>query len=39
MMAYAAGRVTTQKLLGNGIPLLLPAWGAWRERAGAGPGA
>jgi cytochrome P450 len=30
MMAFAAGRVTTQKLLGNGIPLLLPAWGTWR---------
>lgn len=33
MMAFAAGRVTTQKLLGDGIPLLLPEWGAWRERA------
>ncbi|HEU0300177.1 MAG TPA: cytochrome P450 [Longimicrobium sp.] len=32
MMAFAAGRVTTQKLLGSGVPLLLPAWGAWRER-------
>ncbi len=33
MMAFAAGRVTTQKLLGDGIPLLVPEWGAWRERA------
>jgi cytochrome P450 len=32
MMAFAAGRVTTQKLLGSGIPLLIPAWSAWRER-------
>ncbi|HET7229713.1 MAG TPA: cytochrome P450 [Longimicrobium sp.] len=37
MMAFAAGRVTTQKLLGNGIPLLVPEWGAWRERARANP--
>ncbi|HEX8694816.1 MAG TPA: cytochrome P450 [Longimicrobium sp.] len=32
MMAFSAGRVTTQKLLGDGIPLLLPEWGMWRER-------
>lgn len=37
MMAYAAGRVTTQKLLSNGIPLLMPEWGAWREQARANP--
>ena len=37
MMAFAAGRVTTQKLLGSGIPLLLPEWSAWRERVGANP--
>jgi pimeloyl-[acyl-carrier protein] synthase len=30
MMAFAAGRVTTQKLLGSGIPLLVPEWSAWR---------
>ena len=35
MMAFAAGRVTTQKLLGSGIPLLIPAWSAWRERVRA----
>jgi pimeloyl-[acyl-carrier protein] synthase len=39
MMAFAAGRVTTQKLLGAGLPLLLPAWGEWRERVRANPGA
>jgi pimeloyl-[acyl-carrier protein] synthase len=37
MMAFAAGRVTTQKLLGNGIPLLLPAWDAWRRMVEAHP--
>lgn len=37
MMAFAAGRVTTQKLLGNGIPLLLPEWGAWRASVAASP--
>lgn len=37
VMAFAAGRVTTQKLLGSGIPLLLPAWSAWRERIQANP--
>ena len=37
MMAFAAGRVTTQKLLGNGIPLLLPEWGAWRARVQENP--
>lgn len=37
VMAFAAGRVTTQKLLGSGIPLLLPEWSAWRERVRANP--
>lgn len=37
MMAFAAGRVTTQKLLGNGIPLLLPEWSALRAAVGANP--
>jgi pimeloyl-[acyl-carrier protein] synthase len=37
MMAFAAGRVTTQKLLGSGIPLLLPEWAAWRASVGANP--
>ena len=31
MMAFAAGRVTTQKLLADGIPLLMPEWDAWRK--------
>lgn len=39
MMAFAAGRVTTQKLLADGIPLLLPEWSAWRELARATPSA
>lgn len=38
MMAYAAGRVTTQKLLASGIPLLLPQWGAWRDHVRENPG-
>jgi pimeloyl-[acyl-carrier protein] synthase len=37
MMAFAAGRVTTQKLLGNGVPLLLPEWGALRASARGNP--
>lgn len=39
MMAFAAGRVTTQKLLADGIPLLFPEWGAWREMARTTPSA
>lgn len=39
MGVYAAGRVTTQKLLANGIPLLMPEWGAWREMARTTPSA
>jgi cytochrome P450 len=31
MGVYAAGRVTTQKLLANGVPLLVPDWSTWRE--------
>lgn len=31
MGVYAAGRVTTQKLLANGVPLLMADWSAWRE--------
>lgn len=37
MMAFAAGRVTTQKLLGDGLPLLLPEWAGWRELVRAQP--
>lgn len=37
MMALAAGRVTTQKLLGDGIPLLVPEWSAWRARLTENP--
>jgi cytochrome P450 len=37
MGVYAAGRVTTQKLLANGVPLLIPEWSAWRETVRATP--
>lgn len=39
MMAYSAGRVTTQKALGNGIPLLLPRWAELRAAVQANPAA
>lgn len=39
MMAYAAGRVTTQKLLSDGIPLLIPEWDAWRKLVQTTPNA
>lgn len=39
MMVFAAGRVTTQKLLSDGLPLLLPEWGAWRQRVPGNPSA
>jgi cytochrome P450 len=38
MMAFAAGRVTTQKLLADGLAVLLPAWGEWREASRRNPG-
>jgi pimeloyl-[acyl-carrier protein] synthase len=37
MMAYSAGRVTTQKLMGNGIPRLIPGWAEWRGRVRENP--
>jgi cytochrome P450 len=37
MMAFGAGRITTQKLLASGIPLLIPEWSVWREQARANP--
>lgn len=39
MGAFAAGRVTTQKLIGDGVPMLFPQWSAWRETVAANPGA
>ncbi len=39
MMAFAAGRVTTQKALADGIPVLIPDWGEWRTTIKANPGA
>jgi pimeloyl-[acyl-carrier protein] synthase len=38
MAAFAAGRVTTQKLIGDGVPMLFPEWGTWREMVAANPG-
>jgi cytochrome P450 len=38
MAAFAAGRVTTQKLIGDGVPLLFPEWAAWREMVMETPG-
>jgi cytochrome P450 len=38
MAAFAAGRVTTQKLIGDGVPMLFAEWGTWRERVAANPG-
>jgi cytochrome P450 len=39
MGVFAAGRVTTQKLLADGIPLLIPEWSAWREMVRTTPSA
>jgi cytochrome P450 len=38
MAAFAAGRVTTQKLIADGVPMLFPEWAAWREMVAANPG-
>lgn len=38
MAAFAAGRVTTQKLISDGVPMLFPEWAAWREMVAANPG-
>jgi len=38
MAVFAAGRVTTQKLIGDGVPMLFPEWAAWREMVAANPG-
>jgi cytochrome P450 len=38
MVVFSAGRVTTQKLLGDGIAHLLPHWEQWRALAGGDPG-
>jgi len=37
VMLFAAGRVTTKKLLGNGIPLLLRDWDQWRGMSRGDP--
>jgi cytochrome P450 len=38
MAVFAAGRVTTQKLIGDGVPMLFPEWAAWREMVAENPG-
>jgi len=38
MAAFAAGRVTAQKLIGDGVPMLFPEWGTWREMVAEKPG-
>lgn len=37
MMVFAAGRITTKKLLGNGIPLMLPHWERFQTQARSHP--
>lgn len=37
MMVFAAGRITTKKLLGNGISLLMPRWEELRAEVQANP--
>lgn len=38
VMFFAAGHGTSRKLLGTGVPLLLPDWQAWRARVHEDPG-
>lgn len=37
MMVFAAGRITTKKLLGNGLDFLMPRWEEFRAEALANP--
>src|SRR5262249_47224329 len=37
MMVFAAGRITTKKLLGNGISLLMPRWEEFRAEVQRNP--
>lgn len=37
MMIFGAGRVTTRKVLGNGLPLLLPRWEQFRREMAEDP--
>ena len=39
MAVFAAGRITTQKLIGDGVAILLPAWESWKEVISERPGA
>ena len=38
MAAFAAGRVTAQKLIGDGVPMLFPEWATWRAMVAENPG-
>jgi cytochrome P450 len=38
MAAFAAGRVTAQKLIGDGVPMLFPKWSTWRRMVAENPG-
>lgn len=38
MMIFGAGRVTSQKVLGDGVSKLLPEWGRWRDLHRESPG-
>ena len=38
MMIFGAGRVTSQKVLGDGVAKLLPEWARWREMHRENPG-
>lgn len=37
MMIFGAGRITGQKVLGDGVPKLIPEWSRWREMHRANP--
>ena len=39
MMVFTAGRITTEKLLGDGLPTLSPHWAALREKFAEAPDA
>ncbi|WP_420124965.1 cytochrome P450 [Longimicrobium sp.] len=38
MAAFAAGRVTSQKLIGDGVPMLFAEWATWRQMVAETPG-
>lgn len=38
IMVFGAGRITTKKVLGNGLPVLMQNWGKWRQEFSENPG-